>query len=96
MAGALAAVHAHDATAPSVVRMQSRSVSRRGGMTSQGVYLGQQGYNVNFVITNVAYASQVLSFNAAVQDLTTEPLGTADGRTPASDSIKNFSTNCPS
>jgi alpha-tubulin suppressor-like RCC1 family protein len=95
LAGALAAVHAPGATVPASGRIQSRSAGRRVGVGTQDVYLGQQGYNVNFITSNVAFAGGLFSFDAAVQDLTTEPLGTADGRTPASDSIIVFFYELP-
>jgi alpha-tubulin suppressor-like RCC1 family protein len=60
------------------------------------VYLGQQGYNINFLVSNVTFSSPPLfTFNAAVQDLTTEPIGTADGRTPAPDSVIVFLYEAP-
>ena len=46
-------------------------------------------------ITDVVASSGGLSFDATVQNLTTEPLGTADGRTPASDSINVFFYQTP-
>ncbi len=100
LAGALAAVHAARANmsmtnTPAVGSMQSQGTTRRNGVVSQGVYLGQQGYNVNFATSNVTYAGGIFSFDATVQDLTTEPLGTADGRTPAPDSIKIFFYELP-
>lgn len=92
LVGALAAVHSG---APSTLLVHPRASPRGNGLRSQAVYLGQQGYNVNFITNSVALGGGMFSFNAAVQDLTTEPLGTADGRTPASDSIDVFFYELP-
>jgi alpha-tubulin suppressor-like RCC1 family protein len=93
---ALEALHANGATGPSVVTARPQAAMKRGSLISKDVYLGQQGYNVNFLITSPSYASPpTFTFNAAVQDLLTEPLGTADGRTPASDSVIVFLYSAP-
>lgn len=64
-------------------------------VSSRGVLFGSQGVNVNLGIAGVTYSAGLLSFDASVQDLTTEPMGTADGRTPASDSIIVFFQQTP-
>lgn len=64
-------------------------------VATRDVLFGSQGVNVSLDITGVTYSGGLLALNLAVQDLTTEPMGTADGRTPASDSIIVFFQQMP-
>jgi alpha-tubulin suppressor-like RCC1 family protein len=59
------------------------------------VYLGEQGVQVLFNTDSVAINGSDFSFSATVQNLLSEPLGTADGLTPASDSIVVFFSESP-
>jgi alpha-tubulin suppressor-like RCC1 family protein len=62
---------------------------------TRDVYFGQQGIDV-FVATDTATLTDtIFSVPATIQNLSTEPLGTADGRTPSSDSIIVFFSQLP-
>ncbi len=96
LAGALAAVR-RTAPEPVFAAAGARAPGHRGGtVVSRSVLLGEQGVNVRYIISNLQFVSPPLfTFDAAVQNLTTQPLGTADGRAPAPDSIEVFFAQTP-
>ncbi len=60
------------------------------------VIIGGQGRYVQVTSTNVSYdGTQTLSANVTVQDLTTQPFGTADGVTPSANGIQVFFDQLP-
>ncbi len=65
-------------------------------MGSRDVYFGQQGVDVFVGTDSVTYdGSSTFKFMATIQNLSTEPLGSADGRTPSPDSIIVFFSELP-
>jgi alpha-tubulin suppressor-like RCC1 family protein len=80
-------------TAPTLVAV--RRSSGRGGVVVRSVYLGEQGVQVFFATDSVKLSGGVFSFQGTVQNLLSEPLGTADGLTPAPDSIIVFFSQTP-
>jgi len=69
------------------------ATERAQSVVARDVYLGQQGTNVSLAqVGNSTYDSgtQLFTINVTVQNLTTQPLGTTDGRTPSAQGIRVF------
>lgn len=94
LAGALAALRGHRAPAITAEALTPTGTQRTPtGM--RDVYFGEQGIDV-FIATDTAHFSgNIFQVPATVQNLSTEPLGTADGRTASSDSIIVFFSELP-
>jgi len=95
LASALAAIRAQPEPARGVAGTLTPRQAQRGSAGTRDVYFGQQGVDVYVATSNVALNGSMFQFDATIQDLATEPLGTADGRTPSSDSIIIFFTQLP-
>lgn len=62
----------------------------QGGESRAMQIVGGQGLYVRMTSTSVTYAAEVFSFNATVQNLTNQAMGTADGTTPHADGVRVF------
>ncbi len=93
LAGALAELRNHPA--PSVASLLRPTGTVRTRMGVRDVYFGQQGVDVFVAADSVRYDGTYFRFFATIQNLSTEPLGSADGRTPSSDSIMVFFSQLP-
>jgi alpha-tubulin suppressor-like RCC1 family protein len=95
LAGALATLRQH-APPTAAIGVLRPTGSVRTAMGSRDVYFGQQGVDVFVGTDSVTYdGSSTFKFMATIQNLSTEPLGSADGRTPSSDSIIVFFSLVP-
>lgn len=65
---------------------------RANNSSVRGVILGGQGINVRLTSSGTVYdsAAQTLHTSVTVQNLTTQPLGTSNGYTPADDGVRVF------
>jgi alpha-tubulin suppressor-like RCC1 family protein len=94
LASALAALRTQAPPTGNIAPLAARP-TKGGTVGTRDVYFGQQGVDVYVGVTNVALNGTMFQFDATIQNLATEPLGTADGRTPASDSVMIFFTQLP-
>jgi alpha-tubulin suppressor-like RCC1 family protein len=96
LAGALSVLRGHPAPVFGPLGAPKPTGTQRTPTGTRDVYFGQQGIDV-FVATDTATfpADTIFSVPASIQNLSTEPLGTADGRTPSSDSIIVFFSQLP-
>lgn len=95
LAGALATLRGHLAPVFRSLATLKPTGTQRTPTGARDVYFGQQGIDV-FVVTDTATLTDtIFSVPTTIQNLSTEPLGTADGRTPSSDSIIVFFTQLP-
>lgn len=93
LSGALAQLRNHPAPSVAGVLRPTGTVHTRTGV--RDVYFGQQGVDVFVATDSVRYDGTYFRFFATIQNLSTEPLGSADGRTPSSDSIIVFFSQMP-
>jgi alpha-tubulin suppressor-like RCC1 family protein len=94
LAGALAVLRSHPAPSMPISALRPTG-SVRTPVGVRDVYFGQQGVDVFVGTSNVTYSGGIFTVPATVQNLSTEPLGSADGRTPSSDSIIVFFSQLP-
>ena len=80
---------------PAAVAPKGGVTRARSARSARSMYFGEQGVDVYLAIDSVTLVGTTFSFDATVQNLSTEPLGTVDGRTPASDSIMVFFSQVP-
>ena len=89
----------HDALAVAqrAAALAPHATVRTGSGTAGNAIVGGEGLYVNVTTTNTTYNSgtQILQGTVTVQDLTTQPFGTADGETPSTNGIQIFFDELP-
>ena len=95
LAGVVSALRGHPVPTFGPLGAPKPTGTQRTPTGTRDVYFGQQGIDV-FVATDTAtFQDTIFSVPTTIQDLSAEPMGTADGRTPSSDSIVAFFSQLP-
>ena len=74
---------------------RATGVQPHANAVTADIVLGGQNENVKLAATNVAYANGIFSFDATVQNLIGQPLGTTDGVSAAANGIRVFFISGP-